>query len=204
MLLNFEKNLKLEIDATYLPELLKNLYIKNTASRISTAINAEELSSKLIKRSKQMLDDGQIQEAQSLISKARTIPQKIVETLKLADESFQKEEYSIAATYYESISKLLFEIDETALMQQYHEKAEKIKKIPILFRERKDFVENANKNLKKVDFSTAIEWFTAAAKHSEQLEDKVKFNEYNKKAKALEAFLEAEREAKLQDSEVND
>ncbi|MHA1265718.1 MAG: hypothetical protein ACTSRS_10850 [Candidatus Helarchaeota archaeon] len=200
ILKDFEKNLKLEIDASYLPELMKNIYLKNTESQVSTSFNAEELSSKLIKRSKQLLDEGEIQKAQTLISKARTLPNKIAEILQSAEAAYKARDYSLAGTNYETASKLLLDLDETTLMQHFHDLAEKVKKIPLLLKERKEFIESANKSLKKVDFSTAIEWFKAAAKHSEELEDKIKAEEYFKKAIALENFLDAEREAKLKES----
>jgi len=201
ILVDFEKNLKMEINATYLTELMKNIYIKKTSIQISEIFDTEQLSQKLIKRSKILLDEGEMQKAQVLISKARTIPNRIAETLKLAEDAFKKEDYITAGNHYEAASKLLLEADETALMQEYHEKAEKVKKIPTLLKERKDYIESANKSLKKVDFTTAIEWFKAAAKHSEELEDKIKTKEYNRKAKALEDYLEAERESKLKDTE---
>ncbi len=199
-LLEFEKSLKKEIDASYLPELVKNTYINKMAAQISAVFDVNELSSKIINRSKQLLDRGEIQKAQSLISKAKLVPPKIAETLQLAEKAFKENEFTIAGTHYETVSKLLFEVDETALMQEYRERAEKVKKIPILLKERKDYVESAQKALKKIDFSTAIEWFKAAAKHSEELEDDIKKNEYVKKGTALEMYLEAEREAKLKDS----
>ncbi|NVM55999.1 MAG: hypothetical protein HWN66_20040 [Candidatus Helarchaeota archaeon] len=203
MLVDFEKDLKLEIDATYLAERVKNTFIKKTSSQISAIFNTEELSSKIIKRSKQLLDSGEIQKAQSLISKAKNIPSKIAETLQLAENALNEKDFTTAGTHYEAVSKLLFEVDETALMQQYHEKAEKVKKIPVLQKERKEFAENAQKALKKVDFSTAIEWYNAAAKNSEELGDKIKATEYSKKAAALENFLEADREAKLNGTSKN-
>ncbi len=203
ILIDFEKNLKMEIDATYLTELMKNIYIKKTTVQISEIFNAEELSQKLIKRSKTLLDEGEMQKAQILISKARSIPPRIAETLKLAEDELKKEEYNTAGNHFEAASKLLFEADETASMQQFHEKAERVKKIPSLLKERKEYVESANKSLKKIDFPTAIEWFKAAAKHSKELDDKKRIKEYTKKAKALEDFLAAEREAKLKQTEKN-
>ncbi|MHA1358034.1 MAG: hypothetical protein ACTSQI_14745 [Candidatus Helarchaeota archaeon] len=200
ILKDFEQELKFELDASYLPELVKNLYIKKTKTRVTTQFNVLELSNKIIDRSKQLLDQGEIQKAQNLISKAKTIPPNIAQTLELADKALIENKYVIAGNYYEAASKLVFEVDETALMQQYHEKAEKLKKIPILLKERKEYVENAAKALKKVDFSEAIEWFKAAAKKSNELEDETKSAEYAKKAKALTDFLEAEREAKLKES----
>lgn len=200
-LVELEKSLKREIDASYLPELMKNSYIKYTSTQISEIFESDKLSQKLISRSKTLLDEGEMQKAQILISKARSIPPKIAETLKLAEEAFKNEDYITAGNHYEEVSKLLLDADETALMQQYHEKAEKVKKIPTLLKERKDYLENATKSLKKLDFTTSIEWFKAAAKHSEELEDKIKEKECTKKAKALEDFLEAEREAKLKETE---
>jgi len=203
ILSDFEQNLRLEIDATYLPELVKNIYIKKTSVQISTSFNAEELSNKIINRSKQLLDSGEIQKAQALISKSKSVPPRIAENLQLAETALTEKKYIIAAGYYETVSNLLFEIDETTLMQQYRDKAEKLKKIPNLQKERKEFIENAHKALKKVDFTEAIEWFTAAAKKSEELEDPVKLLEYSTKAKALVTFLEAEREAKLKEPSQN-
>ncbi len=200
---DFEQTLKLEIDASYLYELVKNVYIEKTAAQISVAINPEELSAKIINRSKQLLDHGEIQKAQSLISMSKTIPNRIVEELKLAETASDEKKFIIAGEHYENISKLLLEVDETALMQEYHDKAEKLKKIPNLLKERKEFVENAMKALKKVDFSEAIEWYKAAAKKSEELDDKVKTSEFSKKAEALMTFLEAERESKLKESSNN-
>lgn len=204
MLVEFEKTLKKETDASYFPELVKNTYIDKTATQISAIFNADELYDKIIKRSKQLLEAGEIQKAQSLISKAKSIPPRIAQTLQLAENALNEKDFNTAATHYETVSNLLFQVDETALKQQYHEKAEKVKKIPILQKERKEYVENAQKALKKVDFSTAIEWFQAAAKHSEELNDEVKANEYSKKGKALENYLEAEREAKLKESEKSE
>ncbi len=195
-----EKNLKKDIDASYLPELLKNLFIQKTSSQMTTSFNPEQLSAKLINRSKQLLDTGDIQKAQILISKARSVPQQIADSLKLAETALNEKKHVIAGTYYETASKLLLEIDETALMQQYSEKAERLKRIPVLQRDRKEYVENALRALKKVDFSEAVEWYNAAAKKSEELEDKIKANEYMVKAKALATFLEAERDAKLKET----
>ncbi len=203
LLEEFEKNLKSEIDASYLPELVKNIYIQKTSSQISISFDIEELSNKIIERSKQLLDQGEIQKAQSLISKAKVIPSKIVELLQLAENAVKEKKYIIAGNYYESASKLLLEVDETTLMQQYHEKAEKLKKIPTLQKERKEYIENAIKALKKIDFSEAIEWYEAAAKRSKELDDEIKAVEYTKKAEALAAFLEAERESKLKESPEN-
>jgi hypothetical protein len=197
---DIEKNLRKDIDATYLSELLKNLYIQKTATQIVTSFNPEQLSAKLINRSKQLLDTGEIQKAQILISKARSVPQQIADSLKLAETALNEKKHVIAGTYYETASKLLLEVDETALMQQYSEKAEKLKKIPILQKDRKEYVDNALRALKRVDFSEAVEWYNAAAKKSEELEDKVKVNEYTAKAKALAAFLEAERDARLKET----
>lgn len=203
MLEEIEKNLKKDIDASYLSELLKNLYIQKTSTPTSvSSFNPELLSQKLISRSKQLLDTD-IQKAQSLISKARNVPQQIAENLKLAETALNEKKHVIAGTYYETAAKLLLEVDETALMQQYSEKAEKLKKIPVLQKDRKEYVDNALRALKKVDFSEAVEWYTAAAKKSEELEDKVKANEYTVKAKALATFLEAERDAKLKETPEN-
>jgi hypothetical protein len=200
ILMEFEQELKSVIDASYLPELVKNTYMRKTAAGISVAIDPEELSNKIIDRSKKLLDQGEIQKAQLLISKAKTIPPKIVQTLLLAENEFKAKKFVNAGNYYESVSKLLLEVDETTLMQQYHDKAEKLKKIPTLLKEQKEFAENAQKALKKVDFSESIEWFEQARRVSLELEDEIKTKEYATKAKALEAFLEAEREAKLKKS----
>jgi len=189
-----------EIDASYLPELLKNFYLQKTSGEILTEFNAEQLSAKLINRSKQLLDAGEIQKAQILISRAKGYPQQIAESLQLAETALNEKKYVIAGTHYETASNLLLEIDETTLMQQYAEKAEKLKKIPILQKERKEYIESALKALKKVDFSEAIEWFNAAAIKSQELEDEVKVKEYSVKAKALTAFLEAERQGRLQET----
>jgi len=189
-----------EIDASYLPELLKNFYIQKTSGEILTEFNAEQLSAKLINRSKELLDAGEIQKAQILISRAKNFPQQIAEALQSGEAALTEKKYVIAGTYYETASNLLYEIDETTLMQEYAEKAEKLKKIPTLQKERREYVENALKALKRVDFSEAIEWFNAATKSSEELEDEVKVNEYTTKAKALTTFLEAEREARLQET----
>jgi hypothetical protein len=200
LLVEFERTLKKDIDASYLSDLVKNIYNQKTVSPISVGFNAEELSTKIINRSKQLLDQGDIQKAQLLISKAKSIPPKIAEMLQLAETALKEEKYVIAGSNYEIVSKLLLDIDETSLMQQYREKAEKLKKIPIIQRERKEYADNALRALKKVDFPEAVEWYKAAAKKSEELEDKVKTAEYTKKAEALTAFLEAEREAKLKES----
>ncbi|MFX1293780.1 MAG: hypothetical protein ACFFD2_02805 [Promethearchaeota archaeon] len=199
----FEHNLKSEIDASYLSELVKNIYIQKTAATISVPINPEELSNKIINRSKQLLDKGEIQKAQLLISKAKIIPPKITKTLQLAENAIKEKKFTNAGTFYEIVSKLLLEVDETTLMQHYHEKAEKLKIIPALEKERKEFTENAIKALKKVDFPEAIEWFEQARKVSMKLEDEIKTKEYGAKAKALEVFLKAEREAKLKESSEN-
>lgn len=199
-LAELEATLINEIDASYLPELLKNFYIQKTSGEILTEFNAEQLSAKLINRSKQLLDTGEIQKAQTLISRAKSYPQQIAESLQLAETALNEKKYVIAGTYYETASNLLLEIDETTLMQQYADKAEKLKKIPILQKERKEYVESALKALKKVDFSEAIEWFNAAAIKSQDLEDEVKLKEYSVKAKALTAFLEAERQGRLQET----
>jgi hypothetical protein len=195
-----EQNLLKEIDASYMPELLKNFYIEKTTGEISTTeFNPEQLSAKLINRSKQLLDAGEIQKAQILISRAKNYPQQIADSLQSAEAALNDKKYVIAGTYYETAANLLFEIDETTMMQQYSDKAEKLKKIPTLQKDRKEYVDNALKALKRVDFSEAIEWFNAAATKSEELEDEIKVTEYSIKAKALTTFLEAEREARLQE-----
>jgi 6-pyruvoyl-tetrahydropterin synthase len=204
MLEELEGSLINELDASYLPDLLKNFYLEKTSGEILTEFNADQLSTKLINRSKELLDAGEIQKAQILISRAKSYPQQIAEALQSAEAALNEKKYVIAGTYYETASNLLLEIDETTLMQQYAEKAEKLKKIPTLQKERKEYIENAIKALKKVDFSEAIEWFNAAAKNSEELEDEVKLNEYTIKAKALNTFLDAEREAHLQETSENE
>lgn len=97
-------------------------------------------------KTKQMLDNGNLQEARELIDLGEKVPQKLAEEIKIAEQFLGDGFYKKARKSYLNAAKLANQIQEHEIFSFLESKAEQVGKLPDLIKER----ENIHKDIKKI------------------------------------------------------
>lgn len=93
-------------------------------------------------KTKILLDEGKLQEARELIDLGEEIPGELSETIKEADEYYQKEDYKKAKKRFLKAAELAEEIQEEEIVKFLKNKAEKVGTFPDLIDEEEDLEDN--------------------------------------------------------------
>jgi len=93
-------------------------------------------------KTKKLLDEGKLQEARELIDLGEEIPGELSETIKEADEYYQKEDYKKAKKRFLKAAELAEQIQEGEIVKFLKNKAEKVGTFPDLLDEEEDLEED--------------------------------------------------------------
>lgn len=125
-------------------------YLKETLSSILSLMEKLKepkiIQEKINERTKQMLDDGKLQEAREWIELGEKIPDQLSTAVKEAEQFYKQKLYKKAKKGYLKAAELANQIEETEMVSILKNKGEKVGDLPIYFKER----EVLNKDLKKL------------------------------------------------------
>ena len=130
--------------------VMQNLLMNTLTSILSLMEKIKEpkvIQEKINERTKDMLDDGKLQEARDLIALGEKIPQKLSSAAKAAEGFFRQKLYKKAAKNFMSAADLALQIQEEEIYSFLQNKATQIEKLPELLKKRENFVKEINKNV---------------------------------------------------------
>ena len=96
-------------------------------------------------KTKQMLDDGKLQEARELINLGEEIPEKLAEEIKIAEQSLEEKLYKKSKKSYLKAAEYAEIIQEFEIVSFLQHKAEVIGTFPDLSKEREKLLSDAQK-----------------------------------------------------------
>lgn len=96
-------------------------------------------------KTKEMLDDGKLQEARELINLGEEIPEKLAEEITIAEQSIEDKLYKKAKKSYLKAAELAEIIQEFEIVSFLRHKAEVVGTFPDLSKERERIIDNVEK-----------------------------------------------------------
>ncbi len=102
-------------------------------------------------KTKQMLDEGKLQEARELIDLGEIIPEKLSTEIKLAEESLKESNYKKAKKSYLKAADLAEQIRETEIVDLLKKKAEHVGDLPNLLKTRDAINKGIRKKLDELE-----------------------------------------------------
>jgi len=126
-----------------------NLVIKDALNSILTFMDKLKEPKIIIEtineKTKEMLDDGKLQEARELINLGEEIPDKLAQEITLAEQSLQEKLYKKAKKSYLKAAELAEIIQEFEIESFLKHKAEVVGTIPELTKERENIITDVEK-----------------------------------------------------------
>jgi len=169
-------------------EKLKSLLKEILHSRIELNEKLKEpklIREKLNERIKDLLDEERIQEARNLIDLGEIIPDEIAQSVKIAEELFESQDYKNAKKHYVKAAELAKKIEELEIHKVLEEKAKTAENYPTYLRERDEAYKNLKYILSEIDskkdgyYLQAIDIINKAVELSEKLDDDLIITDLN-------------------------
>ncbi|TXT66287.1 MAG: hypothetical protein BAJALOKI3v1_40097 [Promethearchaeota archaeon] len=141
---NMEQNIveNIELDDKKQMETLLKDTVNSILSLMDKLKEPSIIQETINEKTKILLDEGKLQEARELIDLGEEIPGELSETIKEADEYYQKEDYKKAKKRFLKAAELAEEIQEEEIVRFLKNKAEKVGTFPDLIDEGEDLEDN--------------------------------------------------------------
>lgn len=156
-------------------QLKMNVLVKDAFKKmvveVTSKLDAEVIRKRVIKRAQELLDVSKINEAQQLLSRSKTMPDKMVDAAKEGFQLRGEKKYEKSVKAYEDAKRLAVALREPELADTFDTDAKRSADIPVFEKSRDRAVEAARDLLKREEFIKSAEKFKEAAELSEKLDD---------------------------------
>ncbi|TFG25805.1 MAG: hypothetical protein EU533_00645 [Promethearchaeota archaeon] len=179
---------------------LENL-LKNSLNSILTLM--EKLKEPAIivdtinEKTKQMLDNGDLQEARELIELGEEVPEKLAEEIKLAEELLTEGSYKKSKKNYEKAAELAETIQEYEIASFLKHKAEEVGLFPDLLKEQDQLIKEIAKNIEELQGNRLHLYHEIVRPINRWIEISSSFEEQEKVPALLELLTNAKRADKF-------
>ncbi len=147
----------------------------------------EDLKSRIISKAKDMIAKGNIDDAEGLLEKAKTVPSDIKRLIEKGSKLLKQEKIDEARKSYDDAILLAIEVHEDDLAQKFRDEFSRASERPRTV-ERVVSIEDAARHaVREENFKNASELYMDAAKEVAKLNDVETMNEFTRKS---QIFLE--------------
>lgn len=126
---------KIDLDNKKQMERILKATVNSILSLMDKLKQPEVIKETINEKTKKLLDEGKLQEARELIDLGEEIPDELSQTIKEADEYYNKEDYKKAKKKFLKAAELAEEIQEEEIVRFLKNKAEKVGTFPDLIDE---------------------------------------------------------------------
>jgi len=149
---NFEENIAQNYtkDKKKMNLLLKNI-LNSTIDLFEKLKEPSIIKDTINEKTKQMLDDGKLQEARELIDLGEKIPGKLSQEIKLAEQFLEESNFRRAKKGYLKAAELAEQIREPEIVDLLTKKADHVGNIPDLIKTREAIQKGMRKSLEELE-----------------------------------------------------
>lgn len=149
---NFEENIAQNYtkDKNKMNLLLKNI-LNSTIDLFEKLKEPSIIKDTINEKTKQMLDDGKLQDARELIDLGEKIPEKLSEEIKLAEQFLEESNFRRAKKGYLKAAELAEQIREPEIVDLLKKKAVHVGNIPVLIKTREAIQKEMRKSLEELE-----------------------------------------------------
>ncbi len=192
---------------------LKSLLKEILHARIESRDKLKEpklIKEKMNERTKDLLDEGKIQEARKLIDLGEIIPDEMGYSVKLAEDFFKVKDYKSAKKNFIRAAELAEKIGELEISKILNSRAKTAENYPIYVKEREDAYKEIRRLLKDIDLKTgnyyqqSIKYIQKIIDISNILEDYLNTTELNKLVNLCNETSKLSEEIKTKDNSIKE
>lgn len=144
-------------------------------------------------KTKEMLDNGQLQEARELIELGEEVPEKLAEEIKLAEDLLNEGSYKKSKKSYEKAAELAETIQEKEIASFLKHKAEEVGLFPELLKEQDQLIKDIGKNIEELQANQLHLYHEIIKPINRLIEISSSFEEQEKIPALLELITNAKR-----------
>jgi tetratricopeptide (TPR) repeat protein len=167
-----------------------------TGDQAAPADVGGDLQTRIISRAKTMISQENVDDAQELLEKAKTIPGQLQKLVDKGSRLLKQEKIEEAEKIYKEAIQLAQDIQEDDLAKKLAEDFKNASDRPKIIMRIQDLEDRARKALKAEDYKKAAESYREAAKEVSKLNDVDTMNEFTKKAQLLSEFSSVDKAKK--------
>ncbi|MHA1683523.1 MAG: hypothetical protein ACTSUE_21465 [Promethearchaeota archaeon] len=159
---------------------------------VTSALDAESIRKRVIKRAQDLLEENKINDAQRFLSASKRVPDQLIAAQKEGFNLRLEKKYEKSSRAYEEARRFAKMLAEPELADQFDKDAKRSLEIPILEKNREKAILAAREFLKREEFMEAAKKFTEAGELSERLDDIIGMELNKKKGEILSQYSELE------------
>lgn len=192
---------------------LKSLLKEILHARIESRDKLKEpklIKEKMNERTKDLLDEGKIQEARELIDLGEIIPDEMAHSIKLAGDFFKAKDFRSAKKNFIRAAELAEKIGELEISKILNSRAKTAENYPIYVKEREDAYKEIKRLLQDIDlkksnyYQQSVKSIQKIIEISNILEDYLNITELNKLVNLCNENSKLSEEIKLKDELIKD
>ncbi|MFX0098186.1 MAG: hypothetical protein ACFFCS_01300 [Candidatus Hodarchaeota archaeon] len=150
--------------------LIKDAF-KKMAVEVTSKLDAETIRKRVIKRAQELLDENKINEAQSLLSRSKGMPDALVRAAKDGFQLRGEKKYEKSVRAYEEAKRIAISLQEPELADTFDNDAKRSADIPVFEKARERAIEAGRDLLRREEFIQSAEKFKEASELSDKLDD---------------------------------
>ncbi|HME55698.1 MAG TPA: hypothetical protein VKM55_26060 [Candidatus Lokiarchaeia archaeon] len=184
-------------DEGEIEQLLMAIFASQSASQSAPTEEAgKDLLTKLKERAKDLIKNGEIDEANDLLEKAKTAPGALQKLMDKGAKLIKQKKIEEAQKVYADAIDLALSIQEGDLAAKLQDDITRVSERPKIIERIMDIEENARKAIREEDMKNAADLYKDAATEAVKLNDVDAMNEFTKKSQALIEFYTAGQKKK--------
>lgn len=175
---------------------LTAIFASQSGEAEQTGDRSKDLLAQLKERAKDLIKNGDIDEANDLLEKAKTVPGALQKLIDKGTKLIKQQKIDEAEKVYNEAIDLALSIQEDGIAAKLQDDLARASERPKIIEIIKDIETKAKKALREENIKRAAELYKDAATEAVKLNDVDAMNEFTKKSQALFEFSTADQKKK--------